>query len=93
MSSDKLDTAALAEVLAYLLENEQQHYEESGKPDDHIYAKALHCALQLQRIEEAVRLTPRVELEEDFVTEMANAGLIKPIESPIPGVQVFAMSE
>ena len=48
MSSDKLDTAALAEVLAYLLENEQQHYEESGKPDDHIYAKALHCALQLK---------------------------------------------
>jgi len=57
MSSDKLDTAALAEVLAYLLENEQQHYEESGKPDDHIYAKALHCALQLQRIEDlALRL-------------------------------------
>jgi len=57
MSSDKLDTAALAEVLAYLLENEQQHYEESGKPDDHIYAKALRCALQLQRIEDlALRL-------------------------------------
>lgn len=93
MSSDKLNTAALAEVLAYVLENGQQHYEESGKPDDHVYVKALTCALQLQRIKESVRLMPRVELEEDFVTEMANAGLIKPIESPIPGVQVFAMSK
>jgi F0F1-type ATP synthase assembly protein I len=47
MSSDKLNTELLAEVLAYLLETEQQHYEESGEPDNHIYAKALQLQDEL----------------------------------------------
>jgi|DEB0MinimDraft_4_1074332.scaffolds.fasta_scaffold324057_2 hypothetical protein len=51
MTVDKLNTGLLADVLTYVLENEQQHYEESGKPDDHIYVKALTCALQLNLLE------------------------------------------
>jgi len=47
MNVDKLNTELLAEVLTYLLETEQQHYEESGKPDNHVYAKALQLQDEL----------------------------------------------
>ena len=51
MNVDRLNTKLLAEVLTYVVENEQQHYEESDKPADHIYVKALTCALQLNLLE------------------------------------------
>ena len=56
MAEDELRTESLAllgEVLTYVLVNEQQHYAESGKPDDHIYVKALTCALRLQLLVKA----------------------------------------
>lgn len=38
----------LAEILTYVLDSERQHFEESGQPDNHIYALASKACEEFQ---------------------------------------------
>lgn len=47
--SSKGDNMTDLEILiAYILENEATHYEESGQPADHVYAVALRLQATMQ---------------------------------------------
>lgn len=37
---DQRQRKLLEQILEYVITNEEQHYEESGRPADHIYAQA-----------------------------------------------------